>query len=107
MDFPYIFGCVFELRQMRASIYASGMFVNKDNAQIINPLRMDDLIHDPLHQAHNVRRNCFHIHQCIKAFLDSHSIIEKELVHLANVIDSNEEVWKSFSKNYTKPYWHV
>ncbi|KAH9290632.1 hypothetical protein KI387_034749, partial [Taxus chinensis] len=91
MDFLYFFGCVFDPRQMRVSIYGNGMYVKRDRGQSIDPLHIDDPIDDPLHQANNVGRNCFRIHQCIKAFADAHYILEKELAHLVNVTDSSEE----------------
>eukprot|EP01018_Ginkgo_biloba_P022544 Gb_00149 [translate_table: standard] len=86
MDFLYFFGCVFDPRQMRVSIRGSGMYVSRDRGQSIDPLHIDD----PLHPLNNVGRNCFRIHQCIKAFADAHSILEKELVQLSNATDADK-----------------
>lgn len=90
MDFLYFFGCVFDPRQMRVSIYGSGMYVNRGRGQSIDPLYIDDPIDDPLHPVNNVGRNCFRIHQCIKAFADAHSTLEKELDRLSDATDLNE-----------------
>lgn len=90
MDFLYFFGCVFDPRQMRVSIYGSGMYVNRGRGQSIDPLYIDDPIDDPLHPVNNVGRNCFRIHQCVKAFADAHSTLEKELGRLSDAKDLNE-----------------
>lgn len=90
MDFLYFFGCVFDPRQMRVSIYGSGMYVNRGRGHSIDPLYIDDPIDDPLHPVNNVGRNCFRIHQCVKAFADAHSTLEKELGRLSDATDLNE-----------------
>nr|CAB3471125.1 unnamed protein product [Digitaria exilis] len=41
----------------------------------IDPIHIDD----PLCPANNVGRNCFRIHQCIKAFADAFAVLENEL----------------------------
>ncbi|XP_058104484.1 uncharacterized protein LOC131248286 isoform X3 [Magnolia sinica] len=44
----------------------------------IDPIHIDD----PLYPTNNVGRNCFRIHQCIKAFADAYSVLENELTGL-------------------------
>ncbi|KAI3874820.1 hypothetical protein MKW98_019393 [Papaver atlanticum] len=75
MDFLYFFGNVFDPRQMRISIQGTGVYVNREKGQCIDPIHIDD----PLFPANNVGRNCFRIHQCIKAFADAYTILENEL----------------------------
>ncbi|XP_077236390.1 nucleotidyltransferase family protein isoform X2 [Tasmannia lanceolata] len=62
MDFLYFFGNVFDPRQMRISIQGSGIYVNRERGQSIDPIHIDD----PLYPTNNIGRNCFRIHQCIK-----------------------------------------
>nr|XP_010941141.2 LOW QUALITY PROTEIN: uncharacterized protein LOC105059516 [Elaeis guineensis] len=75
MDFLYFFGNVFDPRQMRTSIQGSGVYMNRERGLSIDPIHIDD----PLCPANNVGRNCFRIHQCIKAFADAYSVLENEL----------------------------
>ncbi|XXG66468.1 hypothetical protein AAC387_Pa06g0033 [Persea americana] len=75
MDFLYFFGNVFDPRQMRISIQGSGVYVNRERGHSIDPIHIDD----PLYPTNNVGRNCFRIHQCIKAFADAYSVLESEL----------------------------
>ncbi|KAL6981731.1 hypothetical protein U1Q18_023354, partial [Sarracenia purpurea var. burkii] len=51
----------------------------------IDPIYIDD----PLFPTNNVGRNCFRIHQCIKAFADAYSSLENELTCLPNHGESN------------------
>ncbi|CAO2834833.1 unnamed protein product [Amaranthus hypochondriacus] len=85
MDFLYFFGNVFDPRQMRVSLQGSGIYINRERGCSIDPIYIDD----PLFPTNNVGRNCFRIHQCIKAFADAYSTLENELVYLANEIDVN------------------
>ncbi|WOK92760.1 hypothetical protein Cni_G01451 [Canna indica] len=75
MGFLYFFGYVFDPRQMRVSIQGSGIYMNRERGLSIDPIHIDD----PLHPYNNVGRNCFRIHQCIKAFADAYSVLENEL----------------------------
>ncbi|XP_038971597.1 terminal nucleotidyltransferase 4B-like [Phoenix dactylifera] len=94
MDFLYFFGLVgesnvslniifcfddfrnvFDPRQMRISIQGSGVYMNRERGLSIDPIHIDD----PLCPANNVGRNCFRIHQCIKAFADAYSVLENEI----------------------------
>ncbi|XP_038970781.1 uncharacterized protein LOC103712263 isoform X2 [Phoenix dactylifera] len=75
MDFLYFFGNVFDPRQMRISIQGSGVYMNRERGLSIDPIHIDD----PLYPANNVGRNCFRVHQCIKAFADAYSVLENEL----------------------------
>ncbi|KAL3624512.1 hypothetical protein CASFOL_031180 [Castilleja foliolosa] len=75
MDFLYFFGNVFEPRQMRISVQGSGVYLNRERGCSIDPLCIDD----PLFLTNNVGRNCFRIHQCIKAFADAYAMLENEL----------------------------
>ncbi|XP_072977405.1 uncharacterized protein [Typha angustifolia] len=75
MDFLYFFGNVFDPRHMRVSIQGSGVYMNRERGHSIDPIHIDD----PLYPANNVGRNCFRIHQCIKAFADAYSVLENEL----------------------------
>ncbi|KAF5180217.1 Non-canonical poly(A) RNA polymerase protein Trf4-1 [Thalictrum thalictroides] len=75
MDFLYFFGNVFDPRQMRISIQGSGVYANRERGHSIDPIHIDD----PLFPTNNVGKNCFRIHQCIKAFADAYSILENEL----------------------------
>ncbi|KAF3780648.1 Non-canonical poly(A) RNA polymerase [Nymphaea thermarum] len=78
MDFFYFFGNVFDPRQMRVSIRGSGLYMNRERGQSLDPLHIDD----PLYPTNNVGRNCFRIHQCTKAFSDAYSTLQEELLHL-------------------------
>ncbi|KAI3449090.1 hypothetical protein Pfo_005755 [Paulownia fortunei] len=80
MDFLYFFGNVFDPRQMRISVQGSGVYLNRERGCSIDPLCIDD----PLYLTNNVGRNCFRIHQCIKAFADAHAMLENELACLHN-----------------------
>ncbi|XP_074272967.1 uncharacterized protein LOC141596656 [Silene latifolia] len=85
MDFLYFFGNVFDPRQMRISIQGSGLYINRERGYSIDPIYIDD----PLFPTNNVGRNCFRIHQCIKAFADAYSILESELSCLGVAVDEN------------------
>nr|XP_009392804.2 PREDICTED: uncharacterized protein LOC103978659 isoform X3 [Musa acuminata subsp. malaccensis] len=79
MDFLYFFGYIFEPRHMRVSIQGSGIYMNRERGLSIDPIHIDD----PLYPTNNVGRNCFRIHQCIKAFADAYSVLENELPHFS------------------------
>uniref|UniRef100_A0A2P2M650 Uncharacterized protein MANES_05G049400 n=1 Tax=Rhizophora mucronata TaxID=61149 RepID=A0A2P2M650_RHIMU len=78
MDFLYFFGNVFDPRQMRISVQGSGIYLKRERGYSIDPIHIDD----PLFPTNNVGRNCFRIHQCIKAFSDAYSVLENELICL-------------------------
>lgn len=78
MDFLYFYGNVFDPRQMRISVRGSGVYINREKGYSIDPIYIDD----PLFPANNVGRNCFRIHQCIKAFADAYVILDDELTFL-------------------------
>ncbi|XAR63209.1 Polynucleotide adenylyltransferase [Bertholletia excelsa] len=80
MDFFYFFGNVFDPRQMRISVRGSGVYINRERGCSIDPIYIDD----PLFPTNNVGRNCFRIHQCIKAFADAYTTLENELTCLQN-----------------------
>ncbi|XP_051129424.1 uncharacterized protein LOC127250278 isoform X2 [Andrographis paniculata] len=80
MDFFYFFGNVFDPRQMRISVQGSGVYLNRERGCSIDPLCIDD----PLFLTNNVGRNCFRIHQCIKAFADAYAMLENELANFEN-----------------------
>ncbi|KAB2002738.1 hypothetical protein ES319_D11G086300v1 [Gossypium barbadense] len=80
MDFLYFFGNVFDPRQMRVSVQGSGVYINRERGYSIDPIHIDD----PLFPTNNVGRNCFRIHQCIKAFSEAYSILEDELSCLSS-----------------------
>ncbi|XVF33541.1 hypothetical protein REPUB_Repub17cG0177500 [Reevesia pubescens] len=84
MDFLYFFGNVFDPRQMRISVQGTGVYINRERGYSIDPIHIDD----PLFPTNNVGRNCFRIHQCIKAFSEAYSILENELTCLASNTDS-------------------
>ncbi|KAA8520481.1 hypothetical protein F0562_014737 [Nyssa sinensis] len=91
MDFLYFFGNVFDPRLMRISVQGSGVYINRERGYSIDPIYIDD----PLFPANNVGRNCFRIHQCIKAFADAYSILENELACISSDGDSRFlYVWK-------------
>ncbi|XP_019463331.1 PREDICTED: uncharacterized protein LOC109362173 [Lupinus angustifolius] len=75
MDFLYFFGNVFDPRQMRISVQGSGLYIKRERGCSIDPIHIDD----PLFPTNNVGRNCFRIHQCIKAFSEAYSVLENEL----------------------------
>ncbi|KAI3693262.1 hypothetical protein L6452_33094 [Arctium lappa] len=85
MDFFYFFGNVFDPRQMRISVQGSGVYINRERGYSIDPIYIDD----PLFPANNVGRNCFRIHQCIKAFADAYSTLEYQLASLPDNCDSS------------------
>ncbi|XP_060218892.1 uncharacterized protein LOC132645746 isoform X1 [Lycium barbarum] len=85
MDFFYFFGNVFDPRQIRVSIQGSGLYINRERGCSIDPICIDD----PLYPTNNVGRNCFRIHQCIKAFADAYSTLENEIPSLPNNDESN------------------
>ncbi|XP_027771483.1 uncharacterized protein LOC107005675 isoform X2 [Solanum pennellii] len=85
MDFFYFFGNVFDPRQIRVSIQGSGLYINRERGCSIDPICIDD----PLYPTNNVGRNCFRIHQCIKAFADAYSILENEIPSLPCNDESN------------------
>lgn len=74
MDFLYFFGNVFDPRQMRISIQGSGVYMKRERGLSFDPVHIDD----PLYPTNNVGRNCFRIHQCIKAFADAYAVLENE-----------------------------
>ncbi|XP_047341553.1 uncharacterized protein LOC124945204 [Impatiens glandulifera] len=78
MDFLYFFGNLFDPRQMRVSVRGSGLYINRERGYSIDPICIDD----PLFPTNNVGRNCFRIHQCIKAFADAYSTLESEFSSL-------------------------
>ncbi|XP_062229516.1 uncharacterized protein LOC133927191 isoform X3 [Phragmites australis] len=79
MDFLYFFGNIFDPRHMRISIQGSGIYLNRERGHSIDPIHIDD----PLCPANNVGRNCFRIHQCIKAFADAFAVLENELLQFS------------------------
>ncbi|CAN4125884.1 unnamed protein product [Withania somnifera] len=85
MDFFYFFGNVFDPRQIRVSIQGSGLYMNRERGCSIDPICIDD----PLYPTNNVGRNCFRIHQCIKAFADAYSTLESEIPSLPSNAESN------------------
>ncbi|GJV11042.1 nucleotidyltransferase family protein isoform 4 [Tanacetum coccineum] len=85
MDFFYFFGNVFDPRHMRISVQGSGVYINRERGYSIDPIYIDD----PLFPANNVGRNCFRIHQCIKAFADAYSTLEDQLAVLSDNCDSS------------------
>ncbi|XP_021756293.1 uncharacterized protein LOC110721453 [Chenopodium quinoa] len=85
MDFLYFFGNVFDPRQMRVSIQGSGLYINRERGCSIDPIYIDD----PLFPTNNVGKNCFRIHQCIKAFADAYATLENELTCLLAEGDAN------------------
>uniref|UniRef100_A0A0D9WT28 Polymerase nucleotidyl transferase domain-containing protein n=1 Tax=Leersia perrieri TaxID=77586 RepID=A0A0D9WT28_9ORYZ len=84
MDFLYFFGNVFDPRHMRISIQGSGIYLNRERGHSIDPIHIDD----PLCPANNVGRNCFRIHQCIKAFADAFTVLENELLQFTAECDT-------------------
>ncbi|XP_010419530.1 PREDICTED: uncharacterized protein LOC104705261 isoform X1 [Camelina sativa] len=84
MDFLYFFGNVFDPRQMRVSVQGSGIYRNRERGYSIDPIHIDD----PLFPTNNVGRNCFRIHQCIKAFSEAYSVLENELTCITSSSDS-------------------
>ncbi|PON82942.1 nucleotidyl transferase [Trema orientale] len=80
MDFLYFFGYVFDPRQMRISVRGSGIYIKRERGCSIDPIHIDD----PLFPTNNVGRNCFRIHQCIKAFSEAYTILESELTSLSD-----------------------
>ncbi|RDY06872.1 Non-canonical poly(A) RNA polymerase protein Trf4-1, partial [Mucuna pruriens] len=80
MDFLYFFGNVFDPRQMRISVQGSGLYIKRERGCSIDPIHIDD----PLFPTNNVGRNCFRIHQCIKAFSEAYSVLENEQKLLNN-----------------------
>ncbi|KGN56351.1 uncharacterized protein LOC101221970 isoform X3 [Cucumis sativus] len=87
MDFLYFFGNVFDPRQMRISIQGSGVYIKRERGYSIDPLHIDD----PLFPMNNVGRNCFRIHQCIKAFSEAYSIMESVLISLHDHGDASSD----------------
>ncbi|XP_038682245.1 uncharacterized protein LOC119982767 isoform X2 [Tripterygium wilfordii] len=85
MDFLYFFGNVFDPRQMRISVQGSGVYIKRERGHSIDPIHIDD----PLFPMNNVGRNCFRIHQCIKAFSEAYSILETELTCLPDDGDTS------------------
>ncbi|KAL5798863.1 hypothetical protein ACOSQ2_003683 [Xanthoceras sorbifolium] len=84
MDFLYFFGNVFDPRQIRISVQGSGLYIKRERGHSIDPIHIDD----PLFPINNVGRNCFRIHQCIKAFAEAYSVLENELTCLPSNGDS-------------------
>ncbi|EOX96314.1 Nucleotidyltransferase family protein isoform 1 [Theobroma cacao] len=89
MDFLYFFGNVFDPRQMQISVQGSGVYINRERGYSIDPIHIDD----PLFPTNNVGRNCFRIHQCIKAFSEAYSTLENELTCLSRAL----VVWEILS----------
>jgi len=71
---------IFDPRHMRISIQGSGIYLNRERGHSIDPIHIDD----PLCPANNVGRNCFRIHQCIKAFADAFAVLENELLQFSS-----------------------
>ncbi|KAF5470038.1 hypothetical protein F2P56_010588 [Juglans regia] len=84
MDFLYFFGNVFDPRQMRISVQGSGVYMKRERGCSIDPIHIDD----PLFPTNNVGRNCFRIHQCIKAFSEAYSVLENELTCIPDYGDA-------------------
>lgn len=84
MDFLYFFGNVFDPRQMRISVQGSGVYMKRERGCSIDPIHVDD----PLFSTNNVGRNCFRIHQCIKAFSEAYSVLETELTCIPDYGDT-------------------
>ncbi|KAM7264312.1 hypothetical protein ACFE04_001995 [Oxalis oulophora] len=85
IDFLYFFGNVFDPRQMRISVQGSGVYINRERGHSIDPIHIDD----PLYPTNNVGRNCFRIHQCIKAFSEAYTVLDSELTCLPENASSN------------------
>uniref|UniRef100_A0A0E0LEH3 Polymerase nucleotidyl transferase domain-containing protein n=1 Tax=Oryza punctata TaxID=4537 RepID=A0A0E0LEH3_ORYPU len=105
MDFLYFFGNVFDPRHMRISIQGSGIYLNRERGHSIDPIHIDD----PLCPANNVGRNCFRIHQCIKAFADAFTVLENELLQFSAECDtpvSSFNLLKKIMPSYA-PIIHV
>ncbi|KAK7260115.1 hypothetical protein RIF29_25888 [Crotalaria pallida] len=85
IDFLYFFGNVFDPRQMRISVQGSGLYIKRERGCSIDPIHIDD----PLFPTNNVGRNCFRIHQCIKAFSEAYSVLENELTFLNSDAESS------------------
>ncbi|XP_024637780.1 uncharacterized protein [Medicago truncatula] len=79
VDFLYFFGNVFDPRHMRISVQGSGLYIKRERGCSIDPIHIDD----PLFPTNNVGRNCFRIHQCIKAFSEAYTVLENELTFLS------------------------
>ncbi|WCJ22919.1 Nucleotidyltransferase family protein [Euphorbia peplus] len=86
MDFLYFFGNVFDPRQMRISVQGSGVYMNRERGYSIDPIHIDD----PLFPTNNVGRNCFRIHQCIKAFSEAYTSLENELSSFLDDANADE-----------------
>ncbi|KAI6702712.1 hypothetical protein NL676_011848 [Syzygium grande] len=80
MDFLYFFGNVFDPREMRVSVRGSGLYLKRERGYSIDPIHLDD----PLFPTNNVGRNCFRVHQCIKAFAEAYSALKQELTCIQN-----------------------
>ncbi|KAF8020459.1 hypothetical protein BT93_G1006 [Corymbia citriodora subsp. variegata] len=80
MDFLYFFGNVFDPREMRVSVRGSGLYLKRERGYSIDPIHIDD----PLFPTNNIGRNCFRIHQCIKAFAEAYSALKQELTWIQN-----------------------
>ncbi|KAL0674930.1 hypothetical protein Bca4012_002911 [Brassica carinata] len=72
---------------MRVSVQGSGIYRNRERGHSIDPIHIDD----PLFPTNNVGRNCFRIHQCIKAFSEAYSVLENELTCITSSSDSCEK----------------
>ncbi|XP_065859306.1 uncharacterized protein [Euphorbia lathyris] len=94
MDFLYFFGNVFDPRQMRISVQGSGVYINRERGYSIDPIHIDD----PLFPTNNVGRNCFRIHQCIKAFSEAYTALENELASLPDDADADADA-DAYSKS--------
>ncbi|KAK8456121.1 hypothetical protein SEVIR_4G280100v4 [Setaria viridis] len=94
MDFLYFFGNIFDPRHMRISIQGSGIYLNRERGHSIDPIHIDD----PLCPANNVGRNCFRIHQCIKAFADAFAVLENELLQFSSECSMPESSFNILKK---------
>ncbi|GJS84547.1 nucleotidyltransferase family protein isoform 4 [Tanacetum coccineum] len=68
------------LEKHGAKPLGSGVYINRERGYSIDPIYIDN----PLFPANNVGRNCFRIHQCIKAFADAYSTLEDQLAVLSD-----------------------
>ncbi|XP_078442965.1 nucleotidyltransferase family protein isoform X9 [Wolffia australiana] len=84
INFLYFFGNVFDPRQMHVSIHGSGVYMKRERGHSIDPIHIDD----PLCPTNNVGKNCFRIHQCIKAFADAYTTMDRQLSSLPDNNDS-------------------